>query len=443
MNSTGEDENTTLSFFKAGLAYLLVTLILGLLMITGKGYSIVGPQGAKAAHIHAGLLGFVTNIIIGSVYQIVPTLTGTRLYGGRLQVKQFTLFNIGVLGLFASQLTLTGGMRTALQTLFGMVVFIASLIFALIVFKTIGESKSKIKPVSLPFFKAAIIFLIAGETLGLLTVIFPKFFANLLMAKTAHAHLGTLGFITMTIFGAEYQMFPMLSLRKLRSEQWARLNFWTFTVGVAGFFIGLMLIQTEASLAEQQIVSLIITLFVAILFFSILLFLANMLLTLKGAEWSKLDVSVKYLAAGHIFLLITTVVGSAMAVFYHVGLIDWIIGSGLAGKGLSIYSLIWTHAHLALIGFVTLTIIGAMYHLIPMLVWMERYGPKLGKEEVPNIQDLFSQELARLILWVSVIGLIGILIGSLYGITSLLRISTYIIAAAFGLFTLAMYRIMK
>jgi cbb3-type cytochrome oxidase subunit 1 len=441
--SAREDKNTTLWFFKAGLAYFAATLILGLLMITGKGYSIFGPQGAKAAHVHAGLLGFVTNIIIGAMYQIVPTLTGTKLYGGRLEAKQFIIFNLGVLGIFLTQLNLTGNLRIGFQIFFGTTILLATILFGVIVFKTIGESKSKIKPVTIPFFQAAIIFLLAGEVIGLLTVAFPRFFSHLLLAKTGHAHLGTLGFITMTIFGAEYQMFPMLSMRKLKSEQWAKLNFWTFTVGVAGFFIGLMLIRAEASLVEQRIVSLLLTLFVAILFFSIIIFIANMLLTLKGAESSKLDVSVKYLLAGHLFLLITIATGSAMAVFYHLGLIDWLIDLGLAAKSLSIYGLIWTHAHLALIGFVSLTIIGAMYHLTPMLVWMEKYGPKLGKEEVPNIQDLFSQGLARLILWSSVIGLFGILIGSLYGITGLLRASAYILAVAFGLFILAMYRIMK
>lgn len=443
MTATVEEKSTTLWFFKAGLAYYAVTLILGLLMLTGRGYTIFGSQGAKAAHVHAALLGFVTNIIIGSMYQIVPTLTGTKIYGGRLQAKQFTLFNIGVLGLFIAQLTLTGALRTGFQIIFGAIIFTATLLFASIVFKTTGETKSKIKPVTIPFFKAAIIFLLAGETLGIFTVIFPKFFSNLLLAKSAHAHLGTLGFITMTIFGAEYQMFPMLSLRKLWSEAWAKLTFKAFTIGVAGFFTSLIFVRDGASLAEQQIASIMLTVFTAVLLIAITRFLLNMTLTLKGAKWSKLDVSVKYLAAGHLFLIITAALGSAMAVFYHLGLIDWMIERGLASASLSIYGLIWTHAHLALIGFVTLTIIGAMYHLTPMLVWMERYGPKLGKEEVPNIPDLFSQKLAALILWVTVLGLFGMLFGSLYGITGLLRISAYIIAAASFVFIAAMFRIMK
>jgi hypothetical protein len=131
-----------------------------------------------------------------------------------------------------------------------------------------------------------------------------------------------------------------------------------------------------------------------------------------------------------------------MAVFYHIGLIEWLKVVGLAGKGMGIHSLIWTHAHLALIGFVTLTIMGAMYHLVPMLVWMEKYGPKMGKEKVPNIQDLFSQKVASLILITMVLGIGGIYLGSIYSVTILLRWSAFLIAITGSLFTVVMYRIL-
>ncbi|MFQ5800701.1 MAG: cbb3-type cytochrome c oxidase subunit I [Candidatus Hydrothermarchaeales archaeon] len=421
----------SLNFFKVALLYFIATLILGVVMITGRAYAIFGPEGAKAAHVHAGLLGFVTLTIMGAMYQIVPTLTGTKLYGDRLVNKQFLLINLGILGLFLTQLFTIGESRKLLLTLFGTLILAASFLFAYIIFKTMAERKSKIEAVTIPFFKVAILYYLAGITMGLLMVISPKYFSGFLLAKTAHAHLGTLGFITMTIFGAEYQMFPMLSLQKLRSERWARINLWSFGIAVAGYWAGLMLLNAS-----------ILTLFVVLLLASTYLFLANMVLTLKGAKWSSLDISIKYLTAGHVFLFLTTAIGAAMAVFYHLGLINWLKGAGLAGADLGIYQLIWTHAHLALIGFVTLTIMGSMYHLVPMLVWMEKYGPKMGKEKVPTIQELFSLPIARLVLWASVVGLVGILIGSMYGITSLLRGSAFVITGSGVLFCYAMYKIM-
>jgi cbb3-type cytochrome oxidase subunit 1 len=429
--SIKKSSNITLNFFKIGLAYFFVTLILGVLMITGRAYSFFGPQGARIAHVHAGLLGFVTLIIMGSMYQIVPTLTGSKLIGKGLPKKQFAIINLGIFGLLLTQLLTIGSLRSGFLVLFGSVVLLGSLLFAYIIFKTMSESKSKIKPVTIPFFKVAILYYIAGVSMGLLMVAFPEYFSQFFLGKTAHAHLGTLGFITMTIFGAEYQMFPMLSLQKLRSERWGRINLWGFAVAITGLWIGFMFLKTR-----------ILTIFVAIALASIYIFIGNMILTLKNAKWKGLDISVKFLTAGLVFLFITTAVGAAMGVFYHFGLIDFLKRIGLAGESFTIYSLIWTHAHLALIGFVTLTIMGAMYHLTPMIVWMEKYGPKMGKEEVPNIQDLFSHRLASLILWSSIIGLLGFLIGSVYGIGGFMKLSGYVLAATGTMFCYVMYKVM-
>ncbi|MFV2040766.1 MAG: cbb3-type cytochrome c oxidase subunit I [Candidatus Hydrothermarchaeales archaeon] len=407
---------TALKFFKAGLLYLLVTILLGALMITGKGYAVFGPLGVKVAHIHAGVLGFITLIIMGSMYQIVPTLTGSKTYGEGLEYKQFLLMNIGILGLFITLLFTGGVLRKGFIILFGLVVILASLLFAYIIFKTMASSRSKIKPVTIPFFKAAIIFYLAGITLGVLNAAFPRFFSGFLYTRTAHAHLGTLGFITMTIFGAEYQMFPMLSLKKLWSERLAGITFWAFTAGVAGFFAALMLTNEP-----------LMAVFAALLVGSTLLFLVNMGQTIRGAKWQGLDVSVKYLLAGQVFLLLTAGAGMLMAL----------------PSRLSTYSWVWTHAHLGLLGFVSLTIIGAMYHLVPMLVWMEKYGPKMGKEKVPNIQDLFSKRLAHIILYASLISILGMASGMLLGNPVVLQASGITMAATAAVFSLDMFRIMK
>jgi cbb3-type cytochrome oxidase subunit 1 len=336
---------------------------------------------------------------------------------------------------------LSGKTRNLLIIVSGVIVLGASLLFAYLIFKTSSTSKSKIKPVTIPFFKAATLYYLASVTIGILMVSFPKYFSGFLLGKTAHAHLGTLGFITMTIMGAGYQMFPMLSLKKLKSEKWAWLNFWSFTIAVAGFYISLMLIRSGSSLTEQRRASVFLTFFVVLLLFSIYVFIGNMLMTLKGASWSGLDVSVKFFGAGYIFLFIATVLGGSMGIFYHLGLIDWLKGIGIVGSRFGIYDLIWSHAHLSVIGFVTLTIMGAMYHLVPMIVWMEKYGPKMGKEKVPNIQDLFSKTVANLVLWSTVIGLFGILIGSMYGITLLLRGSAFLIGGSGTVFSVAMYKL--
>jgi len=425
-------EELTLDFFKTALLYFIITLLLGVLLITGKTAGLFEFAGARAAHLHAGLLGFITLTIMGAMYQITPTLVGTTLYSERLARKQYVVMTAGVTGLFLTLLLSDPPLTKPLTILFGALILIASFLFAYIIFQTAANSKSKIKPITLSFFKIAVIYYLIGSIMGFLSAIYPDYFEKILLSKTAHAHLGTLGFITMTIYGAEYQMFPMLSLQKLHSEKWARINLWTLTLGVSGFFIGLLALNKW-----------VLALFVGLLLASIYIFVGNMLLTLKGASLRKLDISVRYMIAGHGFLLFTTFIGGAMGVLYHFGLIDFLVSVGLASEGFGLNRLIWTHAHLALIGFAILTIMGAMYHLVPMIVWMSRYGPKMGKEKVPNIQDLFSQNTANIILITLVSGLIILLYSSLYNKGTSLIFSTYLIGITGSLFALEMYRIIK
>ena len=64
------------------------------------------------------------------------------------------------------------------------------------------------------------------------------------------------------------------------------------------------------------------------------------------------------------------------------------------------FNLRTVHMHLALIGVLTNTIIGAMYHILPFLVWWETYAGKVGLERVPLLKELFHEPFARLSFWI-------------------------------------------
>jgi len=132
----------------------------------------------------------------------------------------------------------------------------------------------------------------------------------------------------------------------------------------------------------------------------------NLLLTLasKPESEAELDISVK---------------------FFVVALIFGLAGITLAPLNL-FFDLTFQHSHLLLAGWIALTIIGAEYHIIPMITWMEKYADKLGVEDVPMIADLFNIKIGKLVLYLSPIGVALLVIpqtavigGALFTITIL------------------------
>lgn len=85
---------TTLGFIFAGITYLVIGVTLGVLF-----FIIPETRGLSTVHAHLNLVGFVTFIIFGIAYHILPRFRGRPLYSEKLAWWQFWLANIGLVGL--------------------------------------------------------------------------------------------------------------------------------------------------------------------------------------------------------------------------------------------------------------------------------------------------------------------------------------------------------
>ncbi len=88
---------TTLGFIFAGLAYLVIGVTLGILF-----FIIPETRGLSLVHTHLNLVGFITFIIFGIPYHILPRFRGNPLYSEKLAWWQFWLANVGLVGLLVS-----------------------------------------------------------------------------------------------------------------------------------------------------------------------------------------------------------------------------------------------------------------------------------------------------------------------------------------------------
>lgn len=81
-------------FIKAGLIYLGITAVLGILVSFGPGYSFM--------HSHFALVGGALFLIFGLCYESIPRFSSKPLFSEKLGIVQFWLANVGLIGLSLS-----------------------------------------------------------------------------------------------------------------------------------------------------------------------------------------------------------------------------------------------------------------------------------------------------------------------------------------------------
>jgi len=79
------------AFLKAALAWLGLGVTLGVAMAAHPGWIVYRP-----AHVHMNLLGFVTMMIFGVGYHVLPRFSGRPLHSRRLAGVHWGLANLGL-----------------------------------------------------------------------------------------------------------------------------------------------------------------------------------------------------------------------------------------------------------------------------------------------------------------------------------------------------------
>ena len=193
-------------------------------------------------------------------------------------------------------------------------------------------------------FTAATLYLLAGSV-GLVWIAPELAAGNYLSPHVAGVtHLFTLGWITMTIFGALYQLLPVALGAPIRWPKLGHTSFWTFAPGVGLFACG---IADNSTLLRHVGVGL-----VAI---GVILTVTNVAATLPRARsrdvtWAAIAIAISYLSS-------TLVLGVVLLHNIHTGFIAAVRVQVLA-----------THLHVAIVGWALIMIVGVAHRLLPMFL---------------------------------------------------------------------------
>ena len=200
------------------------------------------------------------------------------------------------------------------------------------------------------FIAGAIFYMIASFILPFYAGELNTFFLSPAIASLMHLYL--LGFIMMIIFGAMYQLIPVVLEIPIFSKDFAYIQFYLFVTGVVIFSIALGVNGYIKMLPYGAIM----------MYISMLIFVANVFLTYKNIElWS---ITAKYILVSNIFLLVGVSIGFYMA-------LDLIYGFGA-----DIVSLVTLHISTTIVGYILITIMGIGMILLPMFSLSHGFSDK-------------------------------------------------------------------
>lgn len=207
--------------------------------------------------------------------------------------------------------------------------------------------------VVIPFYVyAAVAFLVSTLVLLISASSFQQHYFN--PASLALTHLMALGWGTMIILGASHQLVPVLTGRNLYSEKLAMLTFLLAGSGIPLLVTAFYLFDTGLLMITGAI----------LINAGVILFLVNTFLTVRSSD--KENVQALYVVTAACWLTLTTLFGLALAINFNVPF--------LSGEFLRYLPV---HAHMGIVGWFLLLVIGVGSKLIPMFLLSKHNDPRL------------------------------------------------------------------
>lgn len=380
---------------------------------------------------HLFVLGFITTVVMGAMYQLVPVALETRLFSERLARWQFAFHVCGFVGMVAMfwiwDLKQVGH--------FGSVLAVGVAMFAYNLGRTLWRVPRW--TVVATGIASALVWLCLTVFMGLLvaagkctyesveemTPAGPLWMALKALQATArginrfdavgvmhaHAHLGVVGFFVMMIISVSYKLLPMFLLSDLQSERRARASIWLLNLALVGLFFTIALRSPWKWLPAVMGAA------------AVGAYAGEIVSILRARRRRTIDWGLRY------FL---TAVGLLLAVA--------LLGVGLSWPGLAVTEftsqLETVYGFVGIVGVVTFTIFGFLYKIVPFLVWYHRYSREVGRHRVPSLADLYSERLQIVGYWLFLGGLALSVSGALSGRELLARLGGLGLLASLAVF---------
>lgn len=353
-------------------------------------------QPKLLALTHIATLGWVSMIIFGAMYQLVPVVLEVKLFSATLGEIQFWLYLVGILGLVYGFWSFSVGVHftasASLVTL-AILIFIANLLFTML-----RVTKWNLTGL---YLLTALVYLKITALTGLLLSInlgFPFISRIHLDYLKIHAHLGFIGWVAMVIMGVALKLLPMFGLSHGFKTRPAAIAYVLVNIGLLGTTVEWLM--TGPGWLRQ--------LYLGLLAVGILAFFLQLLEIFQHRMKKALDLGMKHSAVAFGYLLFSMTTGIVLAF------------AELPNESAK-HALVLAYGGMVIFGFFSMLILGQMYKIVPFLVWLHTFSDKVGKERVPMLKEMFSERLGMLQFWLINVGIVFVLTGLLTTWLHLLR----------------------
>lgn len=349
------------------------------LTVAGIGIAMAGSESFEAVNaphtlaiVHSLLLGWLTLAIMGASYQLGPAVFRLPLRSVRLARVQFVLHVAG-LGIFVPA---TWNWAVHWMAIGGGMVVLSVICFLF----NVARLRPWSAPVQLRYVRLAHVFLALTIVVGLTFVgnLLNGWFAITPGVLAAHAHLGLLGWIGLTVMGVSYQLVPMFNLAHTRKPRFATVVLVLTSGGLVVFGAGMI---TDPARPIRLLLALPLVVGFALFDF-------DQLRLFSARSRRKRDIQGWALPVSLAFLSVTCLAAIGAA---------W--GSPLTGE---VEAARWPIAYglLGVVGWAGTAVLGNSHKIIPFLVWYHRYRPGIGTpgDRSPLLRDLYDERLAMSIL---------------------------------------------
>ena len=312
--------------------------------------------------VHTLTLGWVAQTILGAWTQMIPVHGNTPLFSVRASKLGWWLFVVGAAAFVGALWTGSDKYWIPATLLYlGVLISLANL--------AVTHARAAQRDWTGLHFTAAFCWRAALGLVGVLMAVDRHrgtIFHDPEGGLIAHVHMALAGFVTTTIFGAGYRLFPWVSLHRLHSKWEGKLAFVLLQAATAGLALDCLFFGRR-----------LMPLWACALAAAYLLYFAQMrpLLSSRPALEPSLAFVLLAIAGGALWVGL----GTGMA-------FGWLVDDTNV-RAAYIYA--------ALVGFFTPVIFSQIHKIPPFLIWLHVYSPRQWTPpvKVPKIDDLSSRGL--------------------------------------------------